>query len=201
MRKINAMACALTMWGGLAAPAWGASFVWTGSFAADQEIAIVPEFQGMRCTFDSHCSPDLPQGRYSLGVDLLLSVPGEAYGNYSIWRHSLYYSNGEFIFSYSDADNYRLEKMSTMRFKVRRQDWFSNAAYGGDINDQQYIVMFDNFWHASFYAQSPSAGSYALTMNFDPVPEPATWMTMLTGFAGLGLLARRKRRRASLESA
>lgn len=41
-----------------------------------------------------------------------------------------------------------------------------------------------------------TAGVTRVTLNFAPVPEPATWATMLLGFAGIGLTIRRRETQA-----
>lgn len=41
---------------------------------------------------------------------------------------------------------------------------------------------------------SRGQGSYGGNLTFNPVPEPATWLMMLMGFAGLGMVIRHRRR-------
>lgn len=66
-----------------------------------------------------------------------------------------------------------------------------NAPTGASMGGTSYLFPFS--FTNGIGESGVRSGNGLLTINFMGVPEPATWATMLMGFAGLGALLRRRR--------
>jgi hypothetical protein len=95
-----------------------------------------------------------------------------------------YQTPGDYVIDYSDF--YRMSVYYTYLLV-----WVDDVETGG------YFTVFSPGFLQS--TDSGSSGSFALTVA--AVPEISTWMMMLLGFAGIGLLAYRRRNGHSFKAA
>lgn len=75
---------------------------------------------------------------------------------------------------------------------------FAFPAYGATYSHATYFLAPGSYSVTGIVTVSPFGAGEGAIMLGGPVPEPATWALMLTGFGGLGAVLRRSRRRTPM---
>ena len=147
------------------------------------------------------------------GVTTLYSIANSAFGEAGFTAGQLVFNGSggaSFTYTFTEGDNIR--DHATTGFNELAPNIFATEDFGsGDHLDVQKIVL-----PADFGSQTLTSIDFSYTGNTVPgdgeaflaalttvsaVPEPSTWAMMILGFGGIGLMARRRKSRASSASA
>ena len=75
---------------------------------------------------------------------------------------------------------------------------FAFPAYGATFSHATYYLPVGDYTVTGQVTISPFGAGAGAIMLGGPVPEPATWAVMMSGFGGLGAMLRRSRRHAPM---